>query len=180
MTIKTFRGAVATHKSIASLLTENAEAALEIFQDYWKYGFDPEVGRDTYLSRPNEAKDSAIGRIHLRPVSFTGKEREEFGHSSTEECWDNWETAADVPAVDSNSADIPTSNEWIVYCVDSNRNACMLAYIPEALDPHKFCEDLSNMQTFIAMAEEWFSDNKSFPMDNADFPFIFDDKWLES
>ncbi|EMA2446390.1 type II toxin-antitoxin system YafO family toxin [Vibrio fluvialis] len=180
MTIKQYCGEVTPHKKILDSLSSNAEEALSIFQDYWKLGYDREVGRDTYLSRPTAAKDAAIGRIHLRPISFTGREKEEFGYSATEECWDKWETDAEVPSVDSKSMHIPTSNEWIVYCVDSNRNACMLAYLPEALDPHKFCEDSDNMKTFIDMADEWYSDNNSFPMDNADFPLIFSDNWLQA
>jgi hypothetical protein len=180
MTIKKYVGNAEPHKTIRDSLTGNAELAFDIFQDYWKAGYDQEVGRDTYLSRPEAAKDSAIGRIHLRPISFTGNEKEEYGYSATKKCWDKWQRAADVPSVNSNSKDIPTSNEWIVYCVDSTRNACMLAYLPESIDPHKFCEDTNTMNRFIKMADEWYSDNSSFPMSIEEFPLIFDDKWLEA
>lgn len=177
---RTYIGRVDPHASIQSLIStdNNTEQAFEIFQDYWKLGYDAEVGRDTYLSRPNAAKDSAIGRVHLRPVHFTGTELEDHGYTATEECWDKWPDLADVPAVDSASGKIPTSNEWIVYCVDSERNSCMLAYLPEAIDPHTFCEDTDNMQKFIDMAEQWFSEHKSTPMENSEFPHIFSDKWL--
>ena len=179
MTIKKFIGSVVPHHKIKDTLTSNACIALDIFQDYWKFGFDREVGRDTYLSRPDTAKESAIGRIHLRPVSFSGNEEKVFGKSATQLCWDNWENTAEVPATNSNTKDIPTSNEWVVYCVDSQRNACMLAYLPQKIDPHAFCANLANMQQFITLADEWFSCNKTFPMDIADFPHIFSDKWLE-
>ncbi|MEZ8690573.1 hypothetical protein A145_04710 [Vibrio splendidus 5S-101] len=180
--MKTYVGRAEAHKSIRSLLKpdSNSQLALDIFQDYWRYGFDREVGRDTYLTRPSEVIDCAIGRIHLRPVHFTGNEKEDHGHSATKECWDNWENAAYVPGVDSCSKDIPTSNEWIVYCVDSERNACMLAYLPEGVDPHEFCEVQENMDNFIARANNWFGDNGSTPMSNDDFPLIFDDRWLEN
>ena len=178
--IKTYIGRVDAHSSIQSILTsdENTQIAFDIFQDYWKHGFDSEVGRDTYLSRPDEAKDCAIGRVHLRPVHFTGNEREEFGHTATEECWDRWPGLGEVPATESASRHIPTSNEWIVYCVDSKRNACMLAYLPIAIDPHTYCENLDHMQAFIDKANAWFKDNSSHPMSNSEFPLIFNDKWL--
>jgi hypothetical protein len=180
MTIKKYVGKAEPHNRIRSSMTSNAQEALEIFQDYWQIGYDAEVGRDTYLSRPGTVKDFAIGRIHLRPISFTGNEREEFGYSATEECWDKWEDCADVPSVNSSSKNIPTSNEWVVYCVDSTRNACMLAYLPQSIDPHKYCNDLDVMHGFIAMVEEWHAENGSFAMDNEEFPFIFDDKWLKA
>lgn len=180
--MKKYRGTVEPHSRIQDLLTpeSNYDFAFQTFQSYWNDGYDPEVGRDTYLSKPSEAKDSAIGRIHLRPIEFTGKEKEEFGKSATEECWDEWESVQEVPSVDSSSDDIPTSNEWVVYCVDSQRNACMLAYLEESLDPHTFCRDLDNMRNFIAMANEWFAANSTEPMSAKDFPHIFSDDWLEA
>lgn len=179
MTIKNYIGSVEAHQVISATLTENATLALDIFRDYWTLGYDPEVGRDTYLSRPTSVKDSAIGRIHLKPISFNGNEREKYGHCATEECWNNWEEAQDIPSINSRSSDIPTSNEWIVYCVDSNRNACMLAYLPEEIDPHAYCGNPDNMNNFISMANSWFDENHSMPMDITDFPFLFSDNWLE-
>ena len=185
--MKQFRGNVEGHPHIQGLLKLDPDTneylndtglAFDIFKDYWTLGYDPEVGRDTYLSKPKDAKESAVHRIHLRPVTFTGKEKDEFGYTASKKCWDNWENAAYIPSRDSNSGDIPTSNEWVVYCVDHQRNACMLAYLPASLDAHAYCENMDNMNRLVQMANEWYELKMSFPMEVAELPLVFDDKWL--
>ncbi len=175
-----YQGTVEAHNSLKDLIDsdENTKISIEIITDYWAYGYDEEVGRDTYLSNPNEAKNAAISRIHLRPINFTGKEKTEFGYTATESCWDNWKNNKRLPAREAASNNIPTSNDWIVYCVDHQRNICVLAYLPNPTNPHAFCERIDNMNLFIERANQWYGNNKTFPMGIKELPSVFDCKWL--
>ncbi|MEZ9185156.1 hypothetical protein AB4158_13260 [Vibrio splendidus] len=152
----------------------NTGQAFDVFSSYWSYGFDAEAGRDSYMLRPDNAKESAVHRLHLRPVKFKATDK----GTSSQKCWDEWEFVADVPSRETGKDRVPTSNEWVIYCVDENRDACMIAYLPEHMDPHKVCEDMSVMKRFIGMANDWFKSKSSEPMEVSELPLVFDDKWL--
>lgn len=174
----TFRGNVIPHETYDQQ-SPNYAAAFQIFKLYWKVGFHPMLGLDAPLSQPRSIQMSAIGHSHLKPVSFTGKERETFKkYNPTEQCWDKWSEGRYQPGSDAPSKLIPESDEWIIYCVDANRNACVLAYIP--MDAHVECHANSEfISTIMRMAEKWYSDQKSHPMSFQDMSTLFDSKWYD-
>ena len=179
--MKKYRGTTDYHPALEAVMNKdsggeyltNTGQAFDVFSNYWEYGFDNEAGRDSYMLRPDHAKESAIHRRHLRPISFSGQET----GTATKKCWDEWEEIADVPSRETAKSKIPTSNEWVIYCVDENRNACMIAYLPEHMDPHVLCEDMKVMERFIGMADEWFKAKRTHPMSKEELPLVFDEKW---
>lgn len=172
----TFRGNVIPHETYDQQ-SPNSAAAFQIFKEYWKVGFHPEIGLDAPLSQPSCIKLSAVGHSHLRPIQFTGQERAIFKkHNPTEQCWNKWSKGYYQPGTDAPSGVIPESDEWVIYCVDSNRNACVLAYV--GTDAHVECRaDSTFISNIIKMADKWYADQNSHPMDFENMSTLFDSKW---
>lgn len=174
-----FRGQVVPHSCYYTLSPdpEAAKAVFEVFEDYWMYGFDPEVGFDAPLAQPKAIQDLAVCHAHLRPVSFSGDEFKIFRKNNpTKRCWDDWENGAYVPGKDAPSRKIPHSDEWLIYCVDSNRNACVLAHLQA--DAHEACKDGSDfLRNIMDLASHWFDDSGSYPMSYGELAGVFHPEW---
>ncbi|CAD7516873.1 hypothetical protein [Aeromonas hydrophila] len=169
-----FQGLVVPHPAL-DLTDDNTKAVYEIFDFYWRFGADYEVGLDTALSQPAHIKMLAIRHSHIKPAEFTGEERK-FGKQATERCWQEWESANWDPAMDAPSYRIPVSDEWVVYCVDSDRTACFLGYVPRLA--HQYCANGSPLlSAFMASAENWFQSENRHPMPFEEMPHLFGDKW---
>lgn len=177
-----FSGQVVPHPSYYSLSPdpEAAEAVFEVFVDYWKYGFDPEVGLDVPLAKPKAIQDLAICHSHLRPMTFSGDEFKIFRkRNPTKECWDEWENGHYTPGKDAPSRSIPESDEWIVYCVDSDRNACVLAHLQA--DAHVSCQPGTDfLRNIMELASTWFDETSTYPMSYNDLANVFGKEWLET
>lgn len=171
-----FRGSVIPHQVYDLTPGSNSLAAYEIFRDYWTYGFDPEVGLDAPLSQPNSIKALAIGHAHLKPVKFTGRERKDHGYRASEAAWNCWEYDRYTPGVEAPSLKTPTSNEWLVYCVDDNRNACLLAHIESAA--HQMLKaTTAELRAIMTLAERWFQAENRAPMQYDEMNQVFSAKW---
>lgn len=169
-----FKGLVVAHPAL-DLTDENTSAVFDIFSFYWRFGADFEVGLDTALSQPAHIKMLAIRHAHIKPAAFTGDEAK-YGYQATEKCWQQWESANWDPAMEAPSYRIPASDEWVVYCVDSDRTACVLGYIPRMA--HVQCANGSDLLNgFMASAEQWFQSENRYPMPFEELPHLFGAKW---
>lgn len=173
-----YQGLVVPHPAL-DLTDELTSEAFEIFSFYWRFGAHFEIGLDAALQQPDYIRTLAINHAHIKPVEFTGEEGEKYGFRATERCWQQWESANWDPAFDAPTYKIPTSDEWVVYCIDDKRTACFLGFVPRLA--HKNCANGSPLlRAFMASAEHWFQSENRFPMSFEDIPHIFSDKWRTS
>ncbi|MBH2979445.1 type II toxin-antitoxin system YafO family toxin [Serratia marcescens] len=93
----------------------------EAFKCHWRNGHHPDLGKDTLFDRPEEV----LG-FHLRKVHVNLGQYASYSYSCTEECWDEWSFGA----IDERGAfrAKPTSNAYLIYAVNENRDAALLAY----------------------------------------------------
>lgn len=175
-----FRGEVVTHPQYYEISPdrEAAEDVFAIFCDYWSFGFDPEVGLDTPLYQPHSIQDLSVCHAHLKPGQFSGNELRVFKkRNPTKECWDRWAQGEYVPGKDAPSRVTPESDEWIIYCVDEKRNACLLAHVQA--DAHDACKNgRPFLHNIMVLAEQWFSEGGRYPMEFSELAHVFDEKWL--
>ncbi|MCC7687314.1 type II toxin-antitoxin system YafO family toxin [Serratia marcescens] len=93
----------------------------EAFKCHWRNGHHPDLGKDTLFDRPEEV----LG-FHLRKVHVNLGQYASYSYSCTEECWDEWSYGP----IDERGhfRQKPTSNAYLIYAVNENRDAALLAY----------------------------------------------------
>lgn len=93
----------------------------DAFKCHWKDGHHPSLGKDTLFERPDEV----LG-FHLRKVHVNIGQYANYSYSCKERCWLEWSRGL----VDDNGdfRPRPTSNAYLIYAVNENRDAALLAY----------------------------------------------------
>lgn len=164
-----FKGKVIKHPAYVQLEKEFSDLTnyTKGFKNYWLNGYDPLIGKDGILPVPEIYCDNAIGRAH---VNVIGKESKSY--SSTKAAWDNWSTPGSFSAV------IPTSNTFLIYCVDENRDACLLAYLfYNNIDSHKQLTCNTFRSNIKARAKEFYTARDSDPLPVNEHSDLFKEKW---
>lgn len=118
-----FKGNVFLHPDYQALTARYPELDVytSAFKAYWLNGYHPLIGKDGILPVPDIYAQQAIGRAHVEPPVKSPK-----SYSSTDKCWLIWQgviVGSEVEIV------VPTSNTFLLYCVDYNRNSCLLGYL---------------------------------------------------
>lgn len=166
-----FKGSVIEHPAFLKLRESYPELGLYLsaFKVYWKTGFSELIGKDSIMSFPIVYQDNSIGRSHLRPSVFDDKT-----YSSTEVCWNKWANETSMTVY-------PTSNTMLLYCVDDQRNSCVISYLDgNDRDAHKVLNDDAFRRNMQDRAQEFFSRMKTNPMPSDQHQNLFSDEWLES
>ena len=165
-----FKGSVTLHPAFVSLKASYPEldCMVSSFKRYWKEGYHPHIGRDSILPVPDIYQLNAIGRSHVKPIEF-----ENLSYSSSETCWNHWGSSSANPV-------IPTSNTFLLYCIDENRNACLISYLDSSdKDSHDIIKQPSFRRDMQLRAEEFFNHKKSSGMPVEEHDQLFSEKWLE-
>ncbi len=169
----TFQGRVILHPDYRSINTVYPEVKTytAAFKQYWQYGFHPLIGKDGVLPVPEIYSGSAIGRAHVEPLVKDTK-----SYSSSEECWMAWRTPliVDVDPV------VPTSNTFLMYCVNSQRDACLIGYIDGGdRSAHDLINQVSYRTEMKRRADEFYSlVPRTEPMPVEEHEHLFSEKWL--
>ncbi|MCC4785826.1 hypothetical protein BCT40_15325 [Vibrio lentus] len=157
-----FKGKVFKHPAYIPI--EDATYTKE-FTAYWKNGFSQLIGKDGILPVPEIYSDSAIGRAHVEPDVKTNHDE-----SSTEEAWYLWSIGE--------TDGVPTSNSLLIYCVDEDRNACLLAYLDGgSVDSHEILKDNTFRRNIKDRATEFYTRQNSDPMPVTEHESLFGEKW---
>jgi hypothetical protein len=138
------------------------------FKEYWLNGFSPMIGKDGILPVPDIYADNAIGRAHVEP-----QVKSNITYSSSDEAWRLW-SIDDDPT-------IPTSNSFLIYCVDDQRGCCLLAYLDAQVEnSHELLVDPIFRKKIRVQAEAYFTAKKVFPMPKEEHEGLFSDVWIRS
>lgn len=127
------------------------ETALKDFKIYWSTpGFQLSFGKDSQFTRPYHPAPGilacSIRKAHARPAIFTTL----FGQNGSEAKW--------------NLQKIPrtaTSNTYLIYAVNSNRDALVMALLHDA---HYQTQSNDLMEGFMETADNWFCDMRVKPL----------------
>lgn len=163
-----FEGKVIWHPQFGGVVTAHPKVQQEAdaFKDYWATGFNPNIGRDYVMTDPLSYGLQAIGHAHIRPQLFPNK-----SFSSSKQCWDKW-------ANGSGNVE-PTSNTFIVYCVDSYRNVCLLSYLDgNHIDSHVILRSASYRAQLVAVSDSYYASYKQRPLSMDQFDNLFSVDWL--
>ncbi|EGQ8101621.1 hypothetical protein CGG88_21515 [Vibrio parahaemolyticus] len=135
------------------------------FKQYWINGFSPLIGKDGILPVPEIYSEHAIGRAHVEPAEKTN-----HCDTATDQAWFLWSVGQ--------TNTVPTSNSMLVYCVDNNRDACLLAYLDGGEEnSHSILNDPTFRRNVRDRALEFFKSQGSEPMPASEHEYLFDEKW---
>ncbi|HGS5256643.1 TPA: hypothetical protein ACMDV4_000625 [Vibrio cholerae] len=171
----TFKGKVVYLKSIKDAADSNPllETYRKSFNEYWKYGYSPVIGKDVPTSYPNPP--AGHRHSHLQPISYpTQAEIEQSSHlgfSDSEDCWKRWASPSN------GGKDIyPTSDTCLFYMVDTERTAYVFHY--QAADSHSFM-NTTDFTELVHKVSDMVYEAGKFLMDWKDHHTLFEDEWLE-
>ncbi|WP_380183351.1 type II toxin-antitoxin system YafO family toxin [Kalamiella sp. sgz302252] len=117
------------------------------FKIYWKTGFHPSFGKDTPFRSPSGILTTSIRHAHLLPEIFT----DAYGPAGTKLVWTT-RTKRTQKAV---------SDIYLVYAVNVNRDACLLAILHNA---HKTVKSDSFMEKLMVRADFFYEKTGAKPM----------------
>ncbi len=171
MTAPVFKGNVFKHPAYVQLETRYPElhSYTSAFRIYWLEGYHPMVGKDYILDIPDVYVQNAIGHAHVEPLV-----KNPISYTSTDACWKAWQ------APDSVSPTVPTSNSFLMYCVDEHRNACLLGYLDGGdRDSHEVIKTRSFRTTMELRAGSFYNRvPRSSPMQPSEHGRLFGEEWL--
>lgn len=143
-----------------------AEALYQAFKDHWLKGYSPSFGKDVLFARPDEALMLHIRHSHVDSGKYEPEDSKEK-HSAKETYWKKWRTGF--------MYGVPTSDSWLIYAVNENRDALVMDYIHNA---HKATQSTQYMDQYIEITYSFLSFTKCSQMPCDEDPF--DEKWLIS
>ena len=165
-----FQGRVFKHPDYVKYLEQAfPEVAFytEAFKIFWKEGFHPAIGKGGVMKFPSLYTDQAIGRFHVEPTS-----KPLSPYSSTAECWLRWSQQDEDMFV------FPTSNKFLIFCVDENRDACLLGYLDgDDRDAHEVIKDQNYRKNMRTRADSFFRSRGTDPMEESLHDSLFESRW---
>ncbi|MGR6834396.1 hypothetical protein [Aliivibrio wodanis] len=163
MELPFFKGKVYLHPAYIPIQDKTYTSQFKI---YWQDGFSPLIGKDGILPVPEIYSEAAIGRAHVEPAVKTNHDE-----SSREHAWLCWGTGT--------RSSPPTSNSFLIYCVDENRHVCLLAYLDGGkVDSHQLLTNNTFRRDIKDRAQEFFTRQKSEPMPVNEHDQLFSEKWI--
>lgn len=161
-----YRGIVYRSKKFADKCSEDSDAEdlFQAFREHWLMGYSPYIGKDALFARPTEIKGLHVRHGHADSKNYEPENSTEK-HTAKESCWKKWQ--------DGYCYRVPSSDSWLIYSVNENRDALVMDYIHDA---HKVTERTEYMDQYIEITYRFlaFSKCKEMPFDEDPF----DDKWL--
>lgn len=168
-----YRGRVFRHPDYIKYLEDvipEVAVFTAAFVEFWKNGFHPLIGKGGVMTYPDIYSEQAIGRVHIEPPV-----KLDDPYSATADCWRRWASGDETLLV------FPTSNKFLMFCVDANRDACLLGYLDgDDRDAHEVIKDPSYRRDMKARAESFFRSRRSSPMSPQQYEDarLFGDEWL--
>ncbi|MBC6385844.1 type II toxin-antitoxin system YafO family toxin [Proteus mirabilis] len=148
----------------ACLKNPEGEQLYNAFKDHWLKGYSPFFGKDILFARPDEALTLHIRHSHADSGQYEPEDSNKQ-HSAKESCWKKWK--------DGYVYRVPTSDSWLIYAVNENRDAMVMDYIHKA---HEVTQCIQYMDQYIEITYSFLSYTKCNQMPYDEDPF--DDKWL--
>ncbi|MDB9567854.1 hypothetical protein OW293_014765 [Providencia rettgeri] len=164
---KIYCGIVYRTKNFAAQCRENPEGEYlyQAFREYWDCGFSPSIGKDVLFARPDEAMKLHIRHAHTDSGDYEPEDSDKH-HSAKESTWLKWRNGFIFR--------VPTSNSYLIYAVNENRDALVMDYIDR--DAHSVTESAQYMDQYIEITYSFlaFTKCKEMPYDED----VYHEKWL--
>ncbi|MEA1624736.1 hypothetical protein RPN16_24595 [Salmonella enterica] len=144
------------------------ERLYQAFQDHWLKGYSPSFGKDILFCRPNEVLKLHLRHSHADSGMYEPENSKEKS-SAKASCWEQWQEKKYY------AVRVPTSDSWLIYTVNENRDALVMDYIHKA---HTVTESTQYMNQYIDITYSFLTFTKCNQMPYDEDPF--DDKWLIS
>ncbi|EJD6081613.1 type II toxin-antitoxin system YafO family toxin [Providencia rettgeri] len=141
-----------------------AENLYQAFKEHWLMGYSPFIGKDALFARPDEALNLHVRHGHADSKMYEPENSKEK-HTAKESCWKKWQSGYGYK--------IPTSNSWLIYAVNENRDAMVMDYIHNA---HDVTKSMQYMDQYIEITYRFLEFTKCNQMSYIEHPF--DDKYL--
>lgn len=119
------------------------DSLVEAFAAYVQRGDHDHFGRDEPLDWPSSARAAALKHIHIIPVDPDLNPR----------FFKSWKLKRPFQR---------TSDRMLIYVKDDKGNYCLLAYLHD--DAHTLLNKASLVGHLADLAEDWFRQNESFPV----------------
>lgn len=167
--VVTFRGRI-LHTQVFSALCASDPKVKEIadaFKQFWKEGFHPDLGKDAAFARPKEILSLNVRHAHVDTKNYVPEESDK-DHSGKKSSWDAWKSIASVKVKYT-----PTSDSFLVYSVNHNRDALLMFFIDA--DAHNESEKEEFKESAIKISYAFFDQTKTIamPLDED----LFSNKW---
>ncbi|EPF6608289.1 hypothetical protein RFG51_000816 [Klebsiella aerogenes] len=164
-----YKGRVLHTMKFSALCLSDAKVkeVADAFKEYWFTGYHPDIGKDAAFARPKEILDLHVRHSHVDVGDYTSEESSTdiLGKKSS---WDMWKKIASVKVKYT-----PTSNSFLVYSVNHNRDALVMFFIDA--DAHKVSEQEEFKEAAIEISYKFFEGTKTQPMPLDED--LFSDKW---
>ncbi|QPT15238.1 type II toxin-antitoxin system YafO family toxin [Serratia rubidaea] len=167
----TFKGRVFHDVAFSEFCKSDPELqkVADAFKSYWLNGYHPDIGKSIAFSRPKEVLDLCVMHSHVDTKDYTPEESKSH-ISGKKSSWDAWKR---IGSVSVKMHRPPTSDSFIVYSVNNNRDALVIFFLDA--DAHSMTESSELMESAIKTSYRFFEQTKSqaMPLDED----LFSDKW---
>jgi len=163
-----YKGKVYATKKFADecAISPELQSLKEAFKQFWTTGRHPDFGKDVAYGRPAEIRSLHIRHTHIDNGDYVDEDSEK-NKSAKESFWILWKQKTEQAKV------VPTSNSYLVYAVNHQRDAALLSYLSD--DAHETSELSEYTEDLIRMAYSFYSNSKSTAMPLEED--LFSDKW---
>lgn len=164
-----YKGRVLHTQNFSTLYSSDPKIkeVADAFSQFWKNGYHPDLGKDAAFARPDEMLKLNVRHAHYDLKDYI-PESSKKDHSGKKSSWDAWKNIASV-----NVKYIPTSDSFLVYSVNHNRDALVMFFIDD--DAHSETEQAEFKEAAISVSYSFFDQTKTQPMPLDED--LFADKW---
>lgn len=165
----TYKGRVLHTQKFSAFCSSDPkiQEVADAFKEFWKTGYHPDMGKDAAFSRPAEILDLNVRHTHTDLKDYVPEDSDK-DHSGKKSSWDAWKNIASVKVKYT-----PTSNSFLVYSVNHNRDALVMFFIDS--DAHSLTEKEEFKESAIRISYDFFEKTKTQPMPLDED--LFDEKW---
>lgn len=171
-----FQGNVRQTKAIERAAKEDIALSdtVKFFTDYWKSGFNPNIGRDEITARPNPPPGHR--HVHILPFNFPHTSRPGTSVTPTinEKRWRDWASQKKLRNEYIRKDQIPTSDACLFYFVDTKRNAYIFHVQFEEAHAYMNSNEFNNLVEKVSYSVE---SSGTHLMSWHDQQELFADKW---
>ncbi|EJG2923586.1 type II toxin-antitoxin system YafO family toxin [Escherichia coli] len=166
-----YKGRVLHTHNFSALCASDLELkkVSDAFTQYWKTGYHPSLGKDAAFARPTEMLKLNVRHTHVDNQDYIPEDSDKK-HTGKKSSWDAWKNIASVQV-----KCIPTSDCFLVYSVNHNRDALVMFFVDA--DAHNITEQEEFKEAAITISYQFFEKTKTEPMPLEED--LFSDKWKE-
>lgn len=164
-----YKGRVFHTGKFSALCTSDTEVQkiADAFKQYWQDGYHPDIGKNAAFARPKEILNLNVRHAHCDNKDYTPENSNE-DINGKKSSWDAWKNIGSVKLTR-----VPTSDSFLVYSVNHNRDALVMFFI--STDAHSATEVEDFTESAITISYEFFKQTKTnaMPLDED----LFSAKW---